>query len=518
MSSPLAGVVGSRPEWHREIVLRIAFALLPCAVLLLYLRHVLGPMGLRWSMPLTLAFVNALLEVSLARQWLRRRGFVAFSAVYSLFWITIAWHGVHFHSAPRPAALLMNVGEISQVPLPGWSEVPWLVVLAALALGSMARAPSPRGGELRRATLAVAAAFVAVHGAMLIHFPTFKYARQSSFRDLVRTQGIEIAAIIDGILLMHRPDAPKVFHDLRVDAAINPPLPLLLDPVAVDRIVVVQIESLDRDAITARTAPGLLRFRAGASSALVNTHHNSISGSSGADFQLLTGLRPSTAVPVYRLAWDHDASGLPAYAAARGFAFHAYHGYDRHFWNRSPFYDALGVQFETEEQIPRTEYSRWGTADGDLFRYAAGRMRGQGPAVDFIITLSSHETFDLVEPAAHMRGESTMTRYLESIAYVDRTLGAFLQQLPKDRRTLVAMYGDHTSGLFDSGEEIPVPLILGTLTADGSLAPLANRGQPVHDLGSIFELTALHRYLKACLDESSRLRRAPRFGGAVSAH
>src|SRR5688572_19197631 len=110
-------LVHSRPEWRSEVALRAALALLPCAVLVLHLQEVLGRSASSWVVPLAMAAVNALLVISLARELLRGRSFLVFWALYSLTWIAVAWHGVHFHSAPRPAALFMNLDEISQTPL-----------------------------------------------------------------------------------------------------------------------------------------------------------------------------------------------------------------------------------------------------------------------------------------------------------------------------------------------------------------------------------------------------------------
>jgi len=504
LRAPIALLLHSRLEWRREVTLRIALALLPCAVLVLHLREVLGSSASSWVVPLAMTAVNALLVISLAREVLRGRGFLVFWALYSLLWIAAAWHGVHFHSAPRPAALFMNLDEIAQTPLPDWSEIPWGILAAALALGWLARTPSPRGRDLRLTTLAAAMAFGALHTIGLFRYQTADMLRFSSYDDLVRTQGLEGAAILDGVDLLREPDGAEVFRQLRIDAAERPAAPLPLDPVGVDRVVIVQIESLDRDALTPEVAPNLLRLWNGATHGLVNTMHSSVSGSSGADFQLLTGLRPLTRTPPYRLTWDEDGSGLPAYAASKGFAFHAYHGNNRHFWNRGPFFAALGVDFHSGELLEQTEFSRWGKADGDLFRYAAASIREQRRAVHFLITLSSHAPYDLVDPAAHQQSAPVLTRYLESISYVDAALGDFLQQLPSDGRSLVALYGDHTSGLFDAAADRPVPLILGMVAGDRSLAPLASGGSEVHELAGVLELAALNRYVKDSLDASAR--------------
>ncbi|MGZ6126004.1 MAG: sulfatase-like hydrolase/transferase, partial [Myxococcales bacterium] len=145
--------------------------------------------------------------------------------------------------------------------------------------------------------------------------------------------------------------------------------------------------------------------------------------------------------------------------------------------------------------------------DGDLFRYAASRIPAAGRAVHFLITLSTHAPFDLVDPAAHLDGATQRTRYEHSVAYLDAALGSFLRDLPKDGATLVALYGDHTSGLFDDRPEDgerAVPLVLGLLAPDGSLRPLARNGRRVSALDGVYELPALARYIKDCLDASAR--------------
>ncbi|HET9753761.1 MAG TPA: sulfatase-like hydrolase/transferase [Myxococcales bacterium] len=488
-----------------EMALRAAMALLPCAVLVRHLPAVLGERPLSWAVPLGIAFANAWLLISLARDLLSRTTFLAFWTCYGVAWTAVAWHGLHFHGPPRPAALLMNLGEISRTPLPDWAEMPWAVLCGAIALGWMAgRFPAPRPSS-RHATFAAAAVFLSLHGATFLRYRNADMLRLSQYGDLVRIHGLEGAALMDAVVLLRAPETAGILRDLRLEAAAHPAAPLPLLPVAADRMVVIQVESLDQEAIARDVAPTLFHLWSGGTHGLVRPLRTSESGSSSADFELLTGLRPLAGIPAYRLAWDGDASGLPAYAASRGFAFHAYHGNDRHFWNRSPFFSAMGADFDGIEAIPQSEFSRWGRADGDLFRYGAARIRQTGRAIHFFITLSTHAPFDLVDPAAHMRGATQLERYQRSVAYLDAALGGFLGALPREGPTLLAIYGDHSSNLFSSAGagEPPVPLILGRLAADGVLAPLRRSGAPAGPLPEVYELAALHRYLKECLDASA---------------
>jgi len=495
-----------RPGLWSELALRFALAILPCTVLAVYLRPVIGEGPVSWAVPLAMAFANAWMAVSVAREALGKRGFLLFWAVYGLVWTAVAWHGVHFHGPPRLTALVMNLGEVSHTPLPDRAEIPLGVVGAVLGLGWFARRASPADPRLRRATFTAVLLFLAVHAAALARYRTVDMLRFSQYTDLVRTQGLEGAAALDALELLRKPDTAGILRELRRQAEAHPFAPLPLDPVAADRMVIVQVESLDREAIGPEAAPNLERLRDGATQGFANALRTSVSGSSSADFQLLTGLVPEDLVPAYRLTWDGDGSGLPAYAASRRFAFHVYHGNDRQFWNRGPFLDAMGANFHALEEIPRSEYSRWGLADGDVFRYAAARVRTAGRAIHFVITLSTHAPFDMVEPAAHLEGAAQRTKYLQSIAYVDRVLGEFLAALPKQGVTLVAIYSDHTSGAFATGgsdAEPAVPMILGRLGPEGSLAQLTWQGRPVHALPGTYGFPALHRYIMDCLDASA---------------
>jgi hypothetical protein len=494
-------VAASRPEWRREVAVRVVLALLPCAVLVLQLRPVLGSFHGAWVVPLAMALGNALMIVSLARESLRGRWFLAFWIPYALAWIAVAWHGTHFHRPPRPAALLMNLGEISRVPLPGWHEVPWVIVGAALALAWLAGRRSPPGRDLRLAALAalgLCAALQAYQTRDMLHF--------SEYRDLVRTHGLEGAVTLDALELLRSGNRAGVLAELRRDAVENPASPIPLDPVRMDRAIIVQVESLDVEALTPEVAPALTRAWGTATRGLVTSERTSVSGSSSADYQLLTGLRPRSGIPVYRLGWDGEGETLPAHAAARGFRFHAYHGNDRNFWNRGPFFSAIDADFHSAESIPETEFSRWGRADGDLYRHAFVQIARERRAVHFLITLSTHAPYDLVIPPGPLEHAPVKTRYLSSVTYADAALDAFLRRLPREGTTLVAMYGDHPSGVFenaDPSEEPKVPLILGVLAPDGSLRPLTRAGHPVQALPGTYELPALHRFLESCLDASA---------------
>jgi len=124
-----------------------------------------------------------------------------------LAWIAVAWHGAHFHRPPRPAALLMNLEEILETPLPAWSEMPWPALAGFLGLGWRAHKLSPPRAALRLATAAAGMVFIVVHGVALLRYRTADMLRFSQFDDLVRTQGLEGAVVLDGLELLRGPDS-----------------------------------------------------------------------------------------------------------------------------------------------------------------------------------------------------------------------------------------------------------------------------------------------------------------------
>ena len=399
--SPL--VAGARPEWRQEVVLRVALALLPCA----RARAPPAPgarRAARWSgsSRWRWRFGNALLIVSLAREALRGRGFLVFWALYGLTWTRggLARHALPPRSAPG-GALHEPGGD-----LPGPA--------AGLARAARRRSPRPRwasggspaGPRRGDGTSACDAGRAlplrsSLQGCGVPPLPDARHAallRVPRPGPDARARGRGDARRAGACCAGGTP--PQCSRSCAGTPARILPPPIPLDPVAADRLVVLQIESLDLEALRPDVAPVLLRLWESATRGLVNSAaHVGLR-------ELERGLPACSPVSGRCRAsrstgsgWDHGLESLPAHAAARGFTFHAYHGNDRNFWNRGPFYlRAREWTSRASESIPETEFSRWGRADGDLFRYVAARIPAERRAVHFLITLSTHAPYDLVIP------------------------------------------------------------------------------------------------------------------------
>lgn len=236
------------------------------------------------------------------------------------------------------------------------------------------------------------------------------------------------------------------------------------------RISIVQVESLDWDVLDAQVEgewvmPFLRDLRTRSMAYKIRPIHET--GTSDADFALLTGMKPNGKVIPYRVRSFPYQDTLPLLARERGYQCIALHGNEgSYFDRRSVFKNRLGfskVGFEEELCQLGCEMSGGGVTDEALLRLSAQWMREtHQPTVHFIITFTSHGPFNRL-PAERQElfphPASQVEAYLNSMRYVDRVLESYLQALPQG--TTLVLYGDHGSGVYgyvsgqDSEERVP---------------------------------------------------------------
>jgi lipoteichoic acid synthase len=99
----------------------------------------------------------------------------------------------------------------------------------------------------------------------------------------------------------------------------------------------------------------------------------------------------------------------------------------------------------------------WGVPDQDVMNYVEKRLpKGKTPFFVSIITMSSHESFDLphfVHDTRFDGVEPKLTgRYFAAIAYTDRVVGEFVTNIQKKYPdTYFFLYGDHTPYVINNG-------------------------------------------------------------------
>ena len=133
-------------------------------------------------------------------------------------------------------------------------------------------------------------------------------------------------------------------------------------------------------------------------------------------------------------------------------------GYNSSFWyggeinfaNFNSFVIGSGFrQIITKDNFaPESYNSKWGVHDHVMFRALKDSMkRVKEPFIDVVLTLSSHEPFDVpMEPV--FKGDGNMAKYKNSVYYADDALGSFLDwasQADWWKNTLVIMVADHCS-------------------------------------------------------------------------
>lgn len=127
-----------------------------------------------------------------------------------------------------------------------------------------------------------------------------------------------------------------------------------------------------------------------------------------------------------------------------------YYGGDIDFYNlKSIVLQGNYHKIVEQEQFPKKirSISKWGVPDGYLFdRVLEEVQSSRKPFFTVAYTISSHPPFDV--PATLIEGNSNAEKYLNSVAYADSCLGAFIRRLKKTElwaNTLVVITADHGS-------------------------------------------------------------------------
>jgi len=131
---------------------------------------------------------------------------------------------------------------------------------------------------------------------------------------------------------------------------------------------------------------------------------------------------------------NHDYPNSLAAALKRaGYSTMAFHGNSGTFYSRNRVYRRMGFDaFYDKKDIGGGTY-KWGSEDKDTFSFALEKMRAStGPFLAYIITMSSHNPFDLLPPEVRAAGgirtgDAFVDSYFGSLAYVDGCLGVFVE-------------------------------------------------------------------------------------------
>ncbi len=138
-----------------------------------------------------------------------------------------------------------------------------------------------------------------------------------------------------------------------------------------------------------------------------------------------------------------------------------YYGGDIDFYSMKSFvlqgkYNRVISQPDFPKEV--RNYSKWGAPDGYLFDKVFNDIKNEKqPFFTVAYTLSSHPPFDV--PFSKIKGNSTDDKFLNSVAYADSCIGAFvsrLKQLEIWENTLIIITADH-GALYPGPTEIREP-------------------------------------------------------------
>lgn len=187
---------------------------------------------------------------------------------------------------------------------------------------------------------------------------------------------------------------------------------------------------------------------------------------SDAEFATNNSIHGSLASYTYRLYDQNYFRGLPVLLGEQGYDTAVYHGHeDRLFWNRENAYAAMGfdnymggIGGKAKGQYEMTEWMGWGLTDTKFFEQSMPYIKKmKEPFYSFIITLSNHHPYDLVDPFTKEERYTFIERlpedkntavgnYINSAAYTDYALGQLFEQLKEEgiyENSVIALYGDH---------------------------------------------------------------------------
>jgi phosphoglycerol transferase MdoB-like AlkP superfamily enzyme len=141
----------------------------------------------------------------------------------------------------------------------------------------------------------------------------------------------------------------------------------------------------------------------------------------------------------------------------QGYATFSAHPFEKGFWNRGVLHPRYGFErMLFRDELGPGETIGWGLADGVFFdRMVKALQQQRAPYFAFLITLGLHHPFDLF-PDRHKALEvgplkdTPLGNYIHAMHYFDASLAAFVAELERTgvlSNTVVALYGDHESGL-----------------------------------------------------------------------
>ena len=245
----------------------------------------------------------------------------------------------------------------------------------------------------------------------------------------------------------------KLFDEfMKMDTVILRPQLIRLNPQKQPNVILIILESFSNKVIAplgglSGIAPNLDSL---CSKSTVFTSFYSTGNRSDRGISAVLGGYPSllsTSIMVYPEK-SRSLTLLPEYFNRKNYNTSFYYGGDINFYNLKTFvlqgnYGRLVSKSDFPSELGRM--TKWGVPDGYVFERALVDLKTEKvPFMKTIYTVSSHPPFDV--PYSKIKGNSIQEKYLNSVAYTDSCLGAFIDGFRKSplwANTLLIVTADH---------------------------------------------------------------------------
>lgn len=239
---------------------------------------------------------------------------------------------------------------------------------------------------------------------------------------------------------------------LKTDTLIQRPQLVRLNPEKQPNVILIILESFSNKVIAPLgglhgIAPNLDSL---CTKSTVFTNFYSTGNRSDRGISAILGGYPSllsTSIMVYPEKC-RSLTLLPEYFNRKNYNTSFYYGGDINFYNLKTFvlqgkYGKLVTKSDFPSKLGRL--SKWGVPDGYVFERATEDLKKEKePFMKTIYTISSHPPYDV--PYLKIKGSSNEEKYLNSVAYTDSCLGAFIDSFRKSPlwdNTLLIVTSDH---------------------------------------------------------------------------
>jgi lipoteichoic acid synthase len=228
-------------------------------------------------------------------------------------------------------------------------------------------------------------------------------------------------------------------------------------------VILLQVEALESmvlesDVDGVAVTPNLDRL-ASRSLRFDNFYHQASQGrTSDAELLVDCSLHPAKFGTAFFRYSEDDFACLPESLRSAGYKTSVHHAYQGSFWNRNAMYPVLGYdEFFSIKDYRLDEEVGWSLGDRSFLAQASQQLATTDePFYAKIVTITSHHPYDLptLEPDLDVGSldDTQLGDYLRSIHYTDAAIGNFLDWFdtsPLAEDTILVLYGDHDSGIYD---------------------------------------------------------------------